>query len=272
MLLKFVSHVNSFALETKSGNNCNSNSNGVAKGQDVNHDQSGKQSIPLPHYSSQHQQQQHQKQVHQQQQQQQQQVHQQYQQQVQQQYQQQVQHLNNQNIQRKSTLSSEGLSYNQQRPRSPSTTPSYSNSEHYKQGPHSNNQHQQLRYQNNIATSHNSTFDQVGSTLPPSQQQLRQYEQNHKQQPQQPQYNTHNAYNNASPSNPGLNYNQQGVHSNSVPHSYSNRQSYQHQQKQTEGYKFGDFTKGIVNKGKKARGKDESSGYKFGDFTRGLFK
>jgi len=38
-----------------------------------------------------------------------------------------------------------------------------------------------------------------------------------------------------------------------------------------QGYQFGDLTRGVVAKGKAARG-DENSGYKFGDFTRGLFK
>ncbi|KAL9180858.1 hypothetical protein ACHAXT_011311 [Thalassiosira profunda] len=39
-----------------------------------------------------------------------------------------------------------------------------------------------------------------------------------------------------------------------------------------EGYRFGDVTRGIVARGKKADGRDANSGYKFGDFTRGLFK
>eukprot|EP00557_Chaetoceros_sp_GSL56_P002825 CAMPEP_0176501538 /NCGR_PEP_ID=MMETSP0200_2-20121128/14213_1 /TAXON_ID=947934 /ORGANISM="Chaetoceros sp., Strain GSL56" /LENGTH=2268 /DNA_ID=CAMNT_0017900429 /DNA_START=305 /DNA_END=7111 /DNA_ORIENTATION=+ len=38
-----------------------------------------------------------------------------------------------------------------------------------------------------------------------------------------------------------------------------------------DGYKFGDFTKSIVAKGKKSDGRKEDSSYKFGDFTRGLF-
>lgn len=58
-------------------------------------------------------------------------------------------------------------------------------------------------------------------------------------------------------------------------------QQYQHyesqsnphpQQQQEKAYKFGDFTRGIVAKGKKADGRSQDSGYKFGDFTRGLFK
>jgi len=181
---------------------------------------------------------------------------------------QQVQHLSHQNIQRYSTLPSEGLNYNQQSTRSTYTIPSYSNTQQYKQELHSNHQSQQQRHQNNIATNQDSSFHQFGGALPPSHQQLRQ---NHQKQPQQQQYNNHNVYNNESSTKPGPHYNQQGVHSNFVPKSHSNRQDVKHQQKQTEGYKFGDFTKGIVNKGKKARGKDESSGYKFGDFTRGLF-
>lgn len=39
-----------------------------------------------------------------------------------------------------------------------------------------------------------------------------------------------------------------------------------------QGYRFGDVSRGIVARGKKADGRDENSGYKFGDFTRGLFK
>jgi len=39
-----------------------------------------------------------------------------------------------------------------------------------------------------------------------------------------------------------------------------------------QGYHFGDVTRGIIAKGKKAEGRDDKSGYKFGDFTRGLFK
>jgi len=38
-----------------------------------------------------------------------------------------------------------------------------------------------------------------------------------------------------------------------------------------QGYQFGDITRGIIAKGKKADGRGDNSGYKFGDFTRGLF-
>jgi len=38
-----------------------------------------------------------------------------------------------------------------------------------------------------------------------------------------------------------------------------------------KAYKFGDLTRGVIAKGKKKDGREESSGYKFGDFTRGLF-
>jgi hypothetical protein len=186
--------------------------------------------------------------------------------------QQQVQHLSHQNIQRYSKVPSEGLNYNQLSIQSISTIPSYSNTQQYKQELHSNHQYQQQHHQNNIGTNKDSNFDQFDSALPPSHQQLRQYQQNQQNQPQQQQYNNYDAYNNSFSTNPRPHYNQQGVHSNSVPNPYSNRPNVEHQEKQTEGYQFGDFTKGIINKGKKARGKDESSGYKFGDFTRGLFK
>merc|ERR1719215_263037 len=43
------------------------------------------------------------------------------------------------------------------------------------------------------------------------------------------------------------------------------------QQNETESYKFGDFTKSIIAKGKKSDGRNEKDGYRFGDFTRGLF-
>lgn len=52
----------------------------------------------------------------------------------------------------------------------------------------------------------------------------------------------------------------------------------QHQQRQPagqgggEGYKFGDFSRRIVAKGKAKDGRSSQDGYKFGDFTRGLFK
>lgn len=52
----------------------------------------------------------------------------------------------------------------------------------------------------------------------------------------------------------------------------------QHQQRQLadrgggEGYKFGDFSRRIVAKGKAKDGRSSQDGYKFGDFTRGLFK
>ena len=39
----------------------------------------------------------------------------------------------------------------------------------------------------------------------------------------------------------------------------------------TKPYQFGDLTRGIVSRGKKARHKDDKSSYQFGDFTRGLF-
>mmetsp|Transcript_32787 Transcript_32787/g.60053 ORF Transcript_32787/g.60053 Transcript_32787/m.60053 type:complete len:462 (+) Transcript_32787:2062-3447(+) len=38
-----------------------------------------------------------------------------------------------------------------------------------------------------------------------------------------------------------------------------------------QGYQFGDITRDIMAKGKKADGRGDNSGYKFGDFTRGLF-
>ena len=180
--------------------------------------------------------------------------------------------MSHQNIQRYSTSPSEGLNYNQLSTQSISTIPSYSNTQQYKQELYSKHQYQQQHHQKNIATNQDSNFDWFDSAPPPSHQQLRQYQQNHQRQPQQQQYNNHNTYNNSFSTNSGPHYNQQGVHSNSVPNSHSNMPNVEHQKEQTEGYKFGDFTKGIVNKGKKARGQDESSGYKFGDFTRGLFK
>eukprot|EP00549_Striatella_unipunctata_P007490 CAMPEP_0118689746 /NCGR_PEP_ID=MMETSP0800-20121206/9667_1 /TAXON_ID=210618 ORGANISM="Striatella unipunctata, Strain CCMP2910" /NCGR_SAMPLE_ID=MMETSP0800 /ASSEMBLY_ACC=CAM_ASM_000638 /LENGTH=805 /DNA_ID=CAMNT_0006587191 /DNA_START=9 /DNA_END=2426 /DNA_ORIENTATION=+ len=36
------------------------------------------------------------------------------------------------------------------------------------------------------------------------------------------------------------------------------------------GYRFGDITRGVVARGKRADNRDDQSGYKFGDFTRGL--
>ena len=45
-----------------------------------------------------------------------------------------------------------------------------------------------------------------------------------------------------------------------------------HHQPQSSGYRFGDLTRGVIAKGKQARGGDsQKSEYKFGDFTRGLF-
>jgi len=44
--------------------------------------------------------------------------------------------------------------------------------------------------------------------------------------------------------------------------------------KQSEGrsdYEFGDFTRGLVARGKKSRGANQQEGYRFGDFTRGIF-
>jgi hypothetical protein len=52
------------------------------------------------------------------------------------------------------------------------------------------------------------------------------------------------------------------------PHTVSQANSANNEQ---QGYRFGDLTRGVIAKGKAARG-DENSGYKFGDFTRGLFK
>mmetsp|Transcript_24945 Transcript_24945/g.54397 ORF Transcript_24945/g.54397 Transcript_24945/m.54397 type:complete len:709 (-) Transcript_24945:63-2189(-) len=43
---------------------------------------------------------------------------------------------------------------------------------------------------------------------------------------------------------------------------------------ETEGrreYRFGDITRGLVARGKQARGADKEEGYQFGDFTRGFF-
>ena len=39
----------------------------------------------------------------------------------------------------------------------------------------------------------------------------------------------------------------------------------------TRPYRFGDYTRSILSRGKKARDKDDTSSYQFGDFTRGLF-
>jgi ribosomal protein L14 len=36
-------------------------------------------------------------------------------------------------------------------------------------------------------------------------------------------------------------------------------------------YQFGDFTRGVVARGKRASRREEGSSYQFGDFTRGLF-
>jgi len=44
-----------------------------------------------------------------------------------------------------------------------------------------------------------------------------------------------------------------------------------HGGQQQGSYKFGDYTKSMISRGKDTRGKDASSGYKFGDFSRGLF-
>ena len=51
----------------------------------------------------------------------------------------------------------------------------------------------------------------------------------------------------------------QSQHNNSIRHTQMQHQS-QHQQ----GYKFGDVTRSIVAKGKKASGRNEDDGYKFG--------
>lgn len=48
-------------------------------------------------------------------------------------------------------------------------------------------------------------------------------------------------------------------------------QSRQFEQQPTQGYRFGDATRSIINAGKKKRGGKKEDGYKFGDFTRGLF-
>jgi len=39
-----------------------------------------------------------------------------------------------------------------------------------------------------------------------------------------------------------------------------------------EQYRFGDVTRGIIERGRQLDGREENSGYKFGDFTRGLFR
>eukprot|EP00930_Biecheleria_cincta_P046925 TRINITY_DN32451_c0_g1_i1.p1 TRINITY_DN32451_c0_g1~~TRINITY_DN32451_c0_g1_i1.p1 ORF type:complete len:194 (-),score=42.83 TRINITY_DN32451_c0_g1_i1:4-585(-) len=39
----------------------------------------------------------------------------------------------------------------------------------------------------------------------------------------------------------------------------------------SEGYRFGDFTRGLVAAGRESRGGEDSREYKFGDVTRGLF-
>jgi len=39
----------------------------------------------------------------------------------------------------------------------------------------------------------------------------------------------------------------------------------------TKPYRFGDFTRGVLARGKQASGRDEDSPYRFGDFSRGLF-
>jgi hypothetical protein len=44
-----------------------------------------------------------------------------------------------------------------------------------------------------------------------------------------------------------------------------------HQNVGKKTYQFGDFTRGVVARGKLASQRDEGSSYKFGDFTRGLF-
>jgi len=67
---------------------------------------------------------------------------------------------------------------------------------------------------------------------------------------------------------PQISQNQQHLHqqrNSQVHHLHS-------EQQHGKPYRFGDFSRGIVAKGKKADGRREDSGYKFGDFTRGLFK
>lgn len=61
---------------------------------------------------------------------------------------------------------------------------------------------------------------------------------------------------------------------NMVPsNNYSTRRQQQQQNQRVDnGYKFGDFTRSIISKGKQADSRSTESGYKFGDFTRGLFK
>jgi hypothetical protein len=51
-----------------------------------------------------------------------------------------------------------------------------------------------------------------------------------------------------------------------------NPQQQQQQQQQQQGYKFGDFARKVVAKGKEKDGRQSNDSYKFGDFTRGLFK
>jgi hypothetical protein len=54
---------------------------------------------------------------------------------------------------------------------------------------------------------------------------------------------------------------------------YNQTQQAQTQQQQdSQGYKFGSITKGILAKGKESDGRSKKDGYKFGDFSRGLFK
>ncbi|KAG7355265.1 hypothetical protein IV203_004621 [Nitzschia inconspicua] len=43
-------------------------------------------------------------------------------------------------------------------------------------------------------------------------------------------------------------------------------------QQQQSGYKFGDFSRGVIARGREKDGRDRNDGYKFGDFTRGLFR
>ena len=64
---------------------------------------------------------------------------------------------------------------------------------------------------------------------------------------------------------------QQYQQSNSPQQQQQQQQQYQNQPQTQQGYKFGDFSRRIVAKGKQKDGRSANDGYKFGDFSRGLF-